>query len=311
MTLNLARPCCHQDLTQYRHKVVRDLVWSLFSRDLIDCGAQGWPCPEEDWLCQVLVEILPALAALDEDPAPLLGELAAARSGRLGESFERLVAYGLQLHPDVELIARNQPIHDSNGTVGEFDLLLRIAGADQLLAIETSVKFYLGPRDGDRDPARWIGPNPEDRLDNRLERLQRQLALCDHPATRAWLRARGLPDCEARALVRGRLFHHRSHWREAPPPEGLAEDPLRGWWLAHHELAEWMEPEVQWVVLDRSDWLSPLCCNDHLQPLDAGALQRLTGSRLFRRPVCLAEIVDGQERSRGFVLPDGMKEKLQ
>lgn len=310
MTLNLARPCCHQDLTQYRHKVVRDLVWSLFSRDLIDCGRHGWPCLEEDWLCQVLVEILPALAALDEDPTPLIEDLAAARSTRLGESFERLVAHGLQLHPEVELLARNQPIRDGNATVGEIDLLLRLEGADDLLAIETSVKFYLGPRDGDPDPARWLGPNPEDRLDARLERLRRQLALCEHPATRAWLQRQGLPACRARALMRGRLFHHRGHWDEAPAPEGLAGDHLRGWWVGRHELAEWMDPRAQWVVLDRSDWLAPLCCNDQVQPLDATGLKRLVDSRLFRQPVCLAEIVEGQERSRGFVLPEGMAQKL-
>ena len=310
MTLNLARPCCHQDLTQYRHKVVRDLVWSLFSRDLLDCAQDDAPCLEEDWLCQVLVELLPALATLDEDPAPLIEDLASARSRRLGESFERLVAYGLLLHPDIEEISRNQPIREGNETVGELDLLLRVRGRTRLLGIETSVKFYLGPRDGDRDPARWIGPNPEDRLDSRLERLQRQLALCDHPATRAWLQAQGLPDCEARALVRGRLFHHRSHWRQAPPPEGIAEDHLRGWWLAHHELAAWLAPEMQWVVLDRSDWLAPLCSNDQLQPLDAAALRRLVDSRLFQQPVCLAEIVDGQEHSRGFVLPEGMDREL-
>jgi len=310
VTLNIARPCCHQDLTQYRHKVVRDLVWSLFSRDLIDCTQAQYHCLDDDWLCRLLVEILPALAALDEDPAPLIDDLAAARSNRLGESFERLVAHGLLLHPDLELVARNQPVRGNGGTVGEIDLLLRHRGEDRLLAIETSVKFYLGPRNGDRDPARWIGPDGRDCLSTRLQRLERQLRLCQHPATRAWLRAHGLPECRIHALVRGRLFHHRSHWQRAAAPAGLAKDHLRGWWVAQSELGEWLERGVQWLVLDRSDWLAPLCCNDLVQPLDTSSLQRLVDSRLFRQPVCLAEIVEGQERSRGFVLPQTMENKL-
>lgn len=311
MSLNLARPCCDQDLTQYRHKVVRDLVWSLFSPDLVSPDWPGTANLEEDWLCRMLLDLLPALSELDSDPTPLQATLAERRSGRLGESFELLIRHALSLHPDIELLAHNLVISHQGRTLGEIDLLLRDVLAARTLALETSVKFYLGPRDARTDPALWIGPNPQDRLSTRLQRLEHQLALCTHPATRELLAGRGIHDCTARALVRGRLFHYLPHWEDAAPPLGANPHHLRGWWAEHGHFRDWMPTDAHWVILDRSDWLAPLSRNDVVEPLDSSALRGLLGSRLFSRPVCLARIAAGEEISRGFVVPNSWMNNIE
>ncbi len=247
-------------LQRLRQPAVRDQAWVLLSPALLSdtqlplrhpLAASPWahtPGLLADWLL-----------ALEDDPAPLLQDLAQLRNPRLGAYYERLWQFALRQAPGIRLLAANLAIREGGHTLGELDLLLEDANGIQHL--ELAVKFYLGPARGDsRDPASWLGPGREDRLDLKLEHLRRhQLPLSTRQQARPALRELGVERLQAGFWLGGYLFHP---WpAEGPPPNGANPQHARGRWLTRQQWPAYRAAlaEYVWQPLARHAWLAPAC----------------------------------------------------
>ena len=93
---------------------------------------------------------------------------------RLGHRFEKLIQHWFDFHPEYTLKAHNAVLQDAKMTLGELDLLVEKSG--KWTHIELACKFYLGIGQS-RDWSHWIGVNPQDRLDLKMDKLQRQISL--------------------------------------------------------------------------------------------------------------------------------------
>ncbi len=301
---------------------VRALAWLLDSPDLLDPRSPHW-----QGRIATLGPIGPAVANwlddLDADPSPLDAALGNRFYSRLGLYAEKLMAF--YFAQQGMLAAHGLQVRDGkNGTIGEFDFLLRDAPDGALRHIEFATKFYL--LDGDPDPAaadrgnynRLVGPNLADTLGLKMRKIfNAQLQLSRHPAAQQVLPA---PVGAAQALVKGWLFYHAGE--PAPRIEGISPDHCRGVWRSWSEQAG--APGRQFIVMPRLQWLAPLRVpaarsesTPTPAPLELGALLAVLEEKFSSDPgpvlVTTVEEQGGwlEEVERGFVVPDDWRARAQ
>jgi len=271
---------------------VRALAWLLDSPDLLDANSPHWqgkiasfapPTPAvANWL-----------ADLDADPSPIEQALGNRFYSRLGLYAEKLMAF--YFAEQGALAAHGLQIRDGrNGTIGEFDFLLR--EDDGLRHIEFAMKFYL--LDGQPDPGKFnhlVGPNLADTLGLKMRKIfSHQLQLSQHPAAQAALPG---PVIKAQALVKGWLFYPNG----VTPMQGITQQHCHGFWMTQAQAQDL--PDQQYAIMPRLHWLAPLKTQDSIdKPQLLAALQDAAA------PVMVAALKKAGEwlveERRGFVVPD-------
>jgi uncharacterized protein len=246
--------------------LVRDLAWVAWSPPLLESGELPIKDPlagslwrrEPERLWRLLLE-------LDANPSACAALLAPSTDFRLGTYFERLWHVLLDLAPDVRVLAKNLRLLEAGVTLGELDLVLEAADG-AVVHLELAIKFYMGvpalsPPGATTSPASaWLGPNPQDSLESKLERLRaHQLPLID----RIDLAAAGLPRPDLScAWLQGQLFapvHGDLPW---PPqcPASNAQNPHL--WSTFGEWSKRTEPASgRWQPLPHKRWLMPPACD--------------------------------------------------
>lgn len=300
----------------------QELCWLLLSPPLLaPAAAQGTPARIQQFTAGERSAIEAWLAALAQDPAPLLAHLRAAlpASGaplRLGRRAERLLEFFLRHGPTHRLVAANVALRQptlaggDHTTRGEIDFLLEDA-AGRPWHWELAVKFFLCTARGATAVADdFIGPDRIERFSAKLHKLfTRQLAHRAPPPyeARAWQPA---------AYTRGFMFYR--YGARAPQCELLDARHGHGWWIARDE-AETL-PRCAFVLVERSQWMGGLPGGPVLDlagllaAIDrrwAGAAPR--GARRWPGAQMVALVGAGEHGSsrvmeRGFVVPQGWED---
>lgn len=256
--------------------------------------------PDSDWFSDIGQSYRRRLLQLDHDPQPLRHALRTHKDRRLGSYFESLWRFWLHENDRYSLLHANLPLRSGGRTIGEFDLLVRDRDSGLTLHWELAVKFYLGIADTTQ-PGNWWGPARRDRLDIKTTRLlQHQGRLSRHPEAATLLQHLGVRIYQTWVILKGRLFYPSA----APPaaPAGAHPDHERGFWLAAGAFADL--PRGLWLPLERQQWLAPVAGIQPEQCVSGDALLAHWRTQPLRRPLCIARILDGYERERGFVVPD-------
>jgi uncharacterized protein len=303
-----ARTCLSNNLDRYHHRIIRDLLWSLCSPSLIAETPESEEWLGDDWFDEIILELLEPLAVLDNDPSAVLTELEQGRDKRLGHIFETLLAHAFRLSQRYQLLARNILIKDGSRTLGELDMLVRDLRENRTIHLEVAVKFYLAINTGE-ETFEWLGPNPEDRLSDKKQGMEKQLRRSHSSEARRWLQEHDITIDERHATMKGRLFHPPGSPSQTEP-SWINPNHLRGWWTDTKGFQRYCTGnDLVWVAVDKYDWLSPLTPNDTRQsppsPDPATMLSRNSLSdRATSHPVCIAGLRDGYEIERGFIVPD-------
>lgn len=104
---------------------------------------------------------------------------------RLGKWVENFVSFQLQHDSHIKIIEENLQIKSNKITIGELDLLL--LKDKHPIHLEIIYKFYLYDNTNNyaNELSHWIGPNKNDALVYKLNKLkEKQLPLLHHPRTR-------------------------------------------------------------------------------------------------------------------------------
>ena len=255
---------------------------------------QSAPLLEPPAACELLD---PLLAPHEPDPAMLQAardRLAQGSDLRLGKLFEAVLGLAIAAQPHLDVLHRNVVINSEQRTLGELDLIIRDRRDRSLIHVEVTLKFYLGLTDG-----RFPGPNPEDNLARKYQRLAtHQFPLLHEPETRTRLRELGLPAVDRQCLFsRGRLFY---------PPDRPVEAPAQAW--AGHERGHWWRarstpPDEHWYLLARPQWLAaaPMSDSDAV-PLASDELIDYVQAR--QRPQMVVRQGGNGPGIPSFVVPD-------
>lgn len=303
-----------------RHQAVRDLAWCALSEPLMTLRRDiGLP--------QRLMKVhfSPVFFyALDHNPSPLLDHLAQYSSHRLGYYYEALWHFLFDNTPNWQVLYRNLPVYKDKQTLGAFDFLC--VHESTHWHIETAVKFYLYD---DRSAAsceqaidatdlhRWFGPNREDQLAIKVDRLlHHQLPLNQHPIGRLTLHS-ALPTVhlwQSGVCFQGYLFWPAGN---APLPYQYEQSHIyryKWWRQTNAKTSLTGQFSRRWLILEKMQWLSPA-------QEDASANTLLNDEKLFEliatplsRPLLVALLVEDWtapigtarcvEVTRFFIVPD-------
>ncbi|MDZ7781981.1 MAG: DUF1853 family protein [Halioglobus sp.] len=293
----------------YQTQVVRDLAWACFAPPLVYAAQLAPAAGIRDLAPQLTPARRQWLEHLDRDAEPLLAHLAGRPTARLGLYFEQLWHFFLHSDPQVELLAHNLPVRDTQRTVGEFDCLYYCRRRQRYVHAEFAVKYYLGvpAPDGARDGGtHWLGPDPRDRLDRKLDQMVgRQIRLGETTAGQAVLASLGIADVDREIVFRGQLYQPAS--QALPLPVGYNRDRSPGAWTTPRHFASRADVADRYLLLPRLRWLSPAVAKSVDRPLSPEGVCALLKARFAEgrgpAPVALLDTA-GVERERFFIAPE-------
>ena len=102
---------------------------------------------------------------------------------RLGHLVERIVAGLINVSDQYQILHENFQLIENGNTLGELDFILLEQATEQVIHLEMAYKFYLLDPSYSKDQNKnWIGPNRNDSLIQKLEKLEhKQFPLLQHP----------------------------------------------------------------------------------------------------------------------------------
>lgn len=110
---------------------------------------------------------------------------------RLGHLVEKIVAELFKKSSNYKLLYENTQILEGKKTIGELDFIVQEKRTEQIIHLELAYKFYLfDPSISSNPQHNWIGPNRNDSLIEKLDKLQtKQFLLLYHDCTRSTLKS--------------------------------------------------------------------------------------------------------------------------
>jgi hypothetical protein len=284
-------------INQFRHRVVRDLAWVIASPPLISGLKQSVTQNSTLWLDHVFCinefeACFSALLQLDKNPHPLIKQLEALKSKRLGYRFEAFINYWLQISPNFTLIDHNIQIIENKQTLGEVDFIIQDKHSKAIIHLEVAVKFYLGTAPYE-DDFRWFGTNTNDQLGKKQQHLtkhQTQLSL-KYPKHFSY-------NIDQRyCLLKGRLFYPLN--TKSSSPKSATENHLKAYWIQQGQTT-WDEflNKTQVFSLEKHQWLATM------QAADIKNKALLIKPLSLERPQCCISLNNKKEEDkRIFILP--------
>ena len=293
---------------RYQHRCVDDLSWAVSSPPLLLVEANNCSWFSQHWYRDQYRQIEQQLRALDRDPAKLESLLAAQKDRRLGNYFETLWSYALQLNSRYQLIEHKLQIHDGERTLGEMDFIVLDNETGRYAHWELAIKFFLGAGATLNHDA-WHGPGKKDRLDLKVDHLlSRQTLLSTHPVAKAQLEERGIVIDDCAVILKGRLFYP---WQQGGPeyyPQYANPSHLRGQWLTRQQFMRSYGAKARFVPLVGSGWMSEIPTQQAFDAHSNAALVRLVDSGLYRFPLQVARLEGASEAERLFIVNDNWPE---
>jgi len=122
---------------------------------------------------------------------------------RLGHLAEKVVSELIKASTNYDVLYENIQQTENNKTIGEIDFILADKVAEQLIHMELAYKFYLyDPRISSDPINNWIGPNRNDSLKEKLDKIKsKQLPLLHHPGLQSML-----PDIDVDKVTQALCF---------------------------------------------------------------------------------------------------------
>jgi len=106
---------------------------------------------------------------------------------RLGHLAEKVVSGLIKLSTNYKVLYENVQLIEDKKTIGEIDFIITENNTGQLIHMELAYKFYLyDPEISSETITNWIGPNRNDSLKEKLEKVKsKQFPLLHHDSAKS------------------------------------------------------------------------------------------------------------------------------
>jgi hypothetical protein len=290
---------------QFKNRLVADLSWCIGSPPLLDAPAMSDIFLYDESACDQMWEAhLDWLHWLDQHPENLQSIVEHRTHGFLGRKFEALLKFWFAQSPMFRIHENHVVLFSEGKTTTELDFVVEDFHRQAMYHLEVACKFYLGCP-ASRSWEHWIGPNPEDRLDLKMERFRHQF----REAKRQGLyeSAKWPSAITSAAFFKG-YFFLPLHGTSSVLPKHACQHALVGWYLRHAEIHSLEGEMKQWLILPKNYWMAPYMGKDEWPVLSGNdVIDYLQHHFALRKNAVLIIQVWEEENSykeisRGFIL---------
>ncbi|MFL1012802.1 DUF1853 family protein [Flavisericum labens] len=194
---------------------------------------------------------------------------------RLGKRVERFVSAELKNNDTIIVYCENVQIQKEKTTLGEMDCILK---QEQIpIHLEIVYKFYLyDPTEGNEEIQRWIGPNRNDSLVKKIDKLKnRQLPLLYNQHTKPLLDKLNIKvkEIKQRVYFKAQLF--LPYQSDAIIFSALNPDCVKGFYIHFSELKRFSDckfyipTKFNWLIepVSQVDWMNYSLFYENMQVL--------------------------------------------
>lgn len=172
---------------------------------------------------------------------------------RLGHVAEKAVSNLLHSSSNYRLIDENIQVLDGKTTIGELDFIVQHIGSKQFTHVELAYKFYLlDPSISTSEINNWIGPNRNDSLIEKLEKLkQKQFPLLFTPFAQKQLAELPVQNIKQALCLLASLYVPLDYNKSLAPGY---EKCIRGHYLNYDSFLKNHTKEAEYHLPDKKQW---------------------------------------------------------
>ena len=172
---------------------------------------------------------------------------------RLGQLVERLVGKLLRASSNFDVLHENVQVLDDRRTIGEIDFLLEEKTTHEIIHLELAYKFYLFDLSISKEPINnWIGPNRNDSLIEKLEKLKtKQFPLVHDERTQAQLPHLNLTNVRQELCLMVSLFVPFQYHGDLEPQYQHA---IKGYYLNWGTFKSLNHSGISYSIPNKKEW---------------------------------------------------------
>lgn len=172
---------------------------------------------------------------------------------RLGHLVEKIVSELIKSSTNYTVLYENIQLKIDNITIGEIDFILQDLSTMKLIHMELAYKFYLyDPSISEVETENWIGPNRNDSLVMKLEKLKhKQFPLLYQDNARSTFQDVDLDDIDQSLCLLASLYVPYGYGGRLSP---AYTNSIKGYYLKLEQFIEMDLPEKLYCVPPKRAW---------------------------------------------------------
>lgn len=193
---------------------------------------------------------------------------------RLGHVAEHIMSQLIKSSANYDVLYEHIQLIENKTTIGEIDFILANRNTDQVIHVELGYKFFLyDPSISSETVNNWIGPNRNDSLTEKLDKVKnKQFPLLYHDALASKLDKVQPEDITQKLCLLVSLFVPYAYEGQLPYAYQKA---IKGYYLTgahfmsldHSEKAYYIPPKLEWGIdpAEHNQWKSFREIEAHIQ----------------------------------------------
>ena len=172
---------------------------------------------------------------------------------RLGHLAEKVVAEAIKSSTNYQILYENIQILVEEKTIGEIDFIIENQNTKQILHVELAYKFYLlDPNLSSETVNNWIGPNRNDSLKEKLDKLKsKQFPLLYHNCTKSTLHTIETNEVSQALCLLVSLF---IPYEYKPNFSSVYQKAIKGYYLNFETFMQLDNPEKTYYIPTKKEW---------------------------------------------------------
>jgi hypothetical protein len=172
---------------------------------------------------------------------------------RLGHLAEKIFSKIIAESSNYRVLYENIQLIEDKKTIGEIDFIIEEVSSNQATHVELAYKFYLYDPTISEEPLKnWIGPNRNDSLNEKLEKLKsKQLPLLYHPCAKDRLNNMVIEEATQAICLLVSLFIPYEYKASFTP---VYEKAIKGYYVSLETLSNLDNSEKSYHVPSKVEW---------------------------------------------------------
>ena len=204
---------------------------------------------------------------------------------RLGHLVEKIVSKLIKSSSNYKVLYENIQIIDGKKTIGEIDFIIEELKTKALIHMELAYKFYLFDPTISSEPINnWIGPNRNDSLNEKLDKLKRkQFPLLYHSGTKSKFNTIEIDEVSQYLCLLASLFIPYEYKASFSP---IYKKAIKGYYLDFDTFTSFDNTEKKYYIPSKKEWGMDPSENNSWTDFDGIKEQITTSIKEKQAPLC-------------------------